>query len=130
MKYDFKKAKLFIEQNKENIKEASLGMHEDWFWTAETIFEDGEYKVNLDDKDLTIGGISGSYWATPVMQVEYKDGTIKTYYCHDDGEQGIMRPEVAIALGGAITTEVQTMRNNIELEEIYDDEEEIYDDEE
>lgn len=29
------------------LKEASLGMHEDWFWTAHTIWEDGEWKINL-----------------------------------------------------------------------------------
>ena len=118
MKYDFKKAKLFIEQNKENIKEAYLGMHEDWFWTAETIFEDGEFKVNLDDKDLSIGGINGSYWATPVLQVEYKDETIKTFHCHDNGEQGNARPEIEIALNGAITSKVQAKRKSIVLEEI------------
>ena len=96
MKYDYKKAKLFIEQNKENIKEAYLGMHEDWWWTAQTIFEDGEYKVNLDDKDLKIGGIDGSYWATPVLAVEYKDGTTKTYHCHDNGEQRDISPFLEI----------------------------------
>ena len=118
MKYDFKKAKQFIEQNKENIKEASLGMHEDWFWTAKTIFEDGKYLVNLDDKDLTIGGISGSYWATPALQVEYKGGEIKTYHCHDDGEHRNIEMPAIIALGGVITREVQSNRNKIELEEI------------
>jgi len=47
--YDFHKAKQLIAENKENIVSASLGMHEDWFWTAETIFEGGEYKKNLPD---------------------------------------------------------------------------------
>ena len=118
MKYDFKKAKQFIEDNKENIESARMGMREDWFWTSETIFEDGEFKVNLDDKDLSIGGINGSYWATPVLQVEYKDGTTKTYHCHDNGEQGKARPEIEIALNGAITKEVQAKRKTIKLEEI------------
>ena len=93
-------------------------MHEDWFWTAGAIFEDGEYQVDLDNKDLTIGGIDGSYWATPVLQVEYKDGTTKIYHCHDNGEQQDIRPFSAIGLRGAITSEVQLMRKNIVLEEI------------
>lgn len=29
--YDFNKAVAIIEQHKENLKEASMGMHEDWF---------------------------------------------------------------------------------------------------
>lgn len=65
--YDYKKAKQFIEQNKENIKRVLLGMHEDWFWTSETIFENGEYLADLDDENLKIGGIPGSTWATPVL---------------------------------------------------------------
>lgn len=43
-------------------------MHEDWFWTSKTIFEKGKYLANLDDENLKIGGISGSNWATPVLQ--------------------------------------------------------------
>ena len=50
--YDYKKAKQFIEKNKESIKQASLGMHEDWFWTAETIFKDGKYLVDFNDTNL------------------------------------------------------------------------------
>ena len=48
MKYDFKKAKDLIEAEIENIEKAILGMREDWFWTVETVFEDGEYMVDLD----------------------------------------------------------------------------------
>ena len=42
--YDYSKAKKIIEENKNNLKSAALGMHEDWLWTAETIFENGNYK--------------------------------------------------------------------------------------
>ena len=48
--YDFDKAKAIIEKNKENVKSASLGINEDWFWTAETIYEDGEYTRELSDE--------------------------------------------------------------------------------
>jgi len=72
--YNYKKAKQVIENNKDKIKEASLGMKEDWYWTAETIYSDGEFKKNLDDNDLLLGGIDGSGWATPALLVEYKDG--------------------------------------------------------
>jgi hypothetical protein len=45
--YDFNKAKRLIEERKESIQSASLGMHEDWFWTAETVFENGVFKKEL-----------------------------------------------------------------------------------
>lgn len=52
--YDFNKAHAFIEQHKASIVSASLGMNEDWFWTAGTVFEDGEYKMDLLDPDLWV----------------------------------------------------------------------------
>ena len=75
--YDFDKAKAIIEKNKENVKSASLGINEDWFWTAETIWENGEYKNNK----TTIGGIGGSSWATPTLQLLFKDGSEKMIEC-------------------------------------------------
>ena len=87
MKYDYKKAKLFIENNKNNIKAAALGMLEDWFSTAEIIFKDDKFIVDLDDENLKIAGINGNFWATPILAVNYKDGTGKLYCCCNDGEQ-------------------------------------------
>ena len=73
--YDFNKAKSLIE-NTPNVESASLGMHEDWFWTAETVYEDGKFTTELND-DTKIGGINGSSWATPTLQICFKDGTEK-----------------------------------------------------
>lgn len=81
MKYDYKKAKMLIEKEKKNIKEALLGMREDWFWTAEIVFEDDKYVIDLEQKNLTIAGIDGSFWATPVLEITYKDDTTKTEFC-------------------------------------------------
>lgn len=86
--YDFAKAKQMIEERIESLQKASLGMHEDWFWTAETVFEDGKFKINLEDKDLEIGGIGGSFWATPTLQLCYKDGSGDMVECFT-GEQDI-----------------------------------------
>ena len=122
--YDYAKAKQIIEENKDNLVEASLGMHEDWFWTAETVWENGEYKRELPDnaKELEeqyktarkdglkrfldereenglpkwnpeydkyttcqIGGIFGSSWATPTLNLKFKDGSDKMIPCHDGG---------------------------------------------
>lgn len=105
--YGFKKAEELIEANRVNIKCASLGMHEDWFWTAETVFEDGEYTKELFKGDIStehekykaerkvglslfsdkyahilIGGIPGSSWATPTLQLEFEDGTDEMIPCY------------------------------------------------
>ncbi|MDW8718431.1 hypothetical protein Q7W21_06510 [Streptococcus suis] len=61
MKYDFKKAKTLIEAERENIERASLGIREDWYWTADTVYEDGSFKIDLDTVE-EISGISGSSW--------------------------------------------------------------------
>ena len=91
--YDFAKAKKFIEDNIDSINTASLGMDEDWFWTAETIFADGVFKVDLENPDLFIGGLKGSYWATPTLEIEYKDGSIKKYNCYVGESDGPRCPE-------------------------------------
>lgn len=58
--YDFNKAKSLIE-NTPNVESASLGMHEDWFWTVETVYKDGKFTTELPD-NTEIGGINGSSW--------------------------------------------------------------------
>ena len=78
--YNFNKAKQLIAENAENLESASLGMREDWFWTAETVWENGEYKTLLNN-ETTIGGIGGSSWATPTIQLSFKDGTEKMIEC-------------------------------------------------
>ena len=79
-KYDVEKVKKFIDENKERIKSVTLGMYEDWFWTAETVFENGTFKRNLIE-GILIGGIDGSKWGTPSMRVEYTDGTEEMIEC-------------------------------------------------
>ena len=78
--YNFEKAKELILENKENLKEVSLGMHEDLFWTAETIWEDGEFTIELNDK-TEISGIQGSSWATPTLQLIFKNDTEEMIEC-------------------------------------------------
>jgi len=73
--YDFNKAKEIIEKA-ENLKEASLGMHEDWSWTAETVWENGKFTQELNES-TEIGGISGSSWATPTLQLSFDNGDDK-----------------------------------------------------
>ena len=81
--YNPKFIKQYIEQHRAEIEEVELGMDEDWFWTAETIFEDGEYssRRSLDGNRITVAGIDGSVWATPIMAVTFKDGRVERVEC-------------------------------------------------
>lgn len=85
-KYDFKKAKAIIEENKDKLLSADLGMSEDWYYTAEEIWngEDG-YVVDLDTAQV-IAGINGSAWATPVLRLSFSNGQYQDFECHDNGE--------------------------------------------
>lgn len=91
-KYDFKKAKTLILACEDRIEVATMGMHEDWWWTATQVFCDGSFLVDLDDDELKISGISGSAWATPVLEITLKDGTTTLSNCFV-GEADMEKPE-------------------------------------
>jgi len=79
--YDFKQAKNLIKlAKKDGLVEATLGMAEDWNWTANTVWEKGKYVKKLN-KETLIGGIKSSNWATPVLELEFKNGTIMKLNC-------------------------------------------------
>ncbi len=69
--YDFKQAKKLIQLNSDKLIEASLGIKEDWFWTANTVYEEGKFVVDLD-AIKEIAGITGSCWGTPTLQLRLK----------------------------------------------------------
>jgi hypothetical protein len=74
-RYDFNKARDLIETTP-NVISASLGMYEDWWWTAETVFEDGKFTKELNE-ETKICSLTGSNWATPALQLCFSDGTQK-----------------------------------------------------
>lgn len=139
--YDYTKAKQIIELNKKNLVSASLGMYEDWFWTTETIFENGEFKRELPDnaeeleeqfikarknglsifleereEDGThklnpeyaeytahqIAGLYGSDWATPAIQLYFKDGTEKMLACYNGTSSGTKPLRILGVLSGPV----------------------------
>ena len=75
--YDYKKAIEIMQR--EGAKKASLGISEDWFWTAEevTISKLKKMKNGITE----IAGITGSYWATPVIRIDIEDG-VKEFDCY------------------------------------------------
>lgn len=110
-KYDFEKVKSYIENHKNNIKSVYLGMYEDWSWTAETVFKEGKYTKEINE-NTTIAGILGSTWATPVMQVEFKDGTKKIISCYK-GESDEIKSNEWLEY---ISAEIQKERDDLEIE--------------
>ena len=91
--YDFSKAKQLISENAENLVSASLGMHEDWAWTAKTIWENGNYKSDFptDEESLEkheIAGINGSTWATPTIELIFKNGEKRMHACYKGESSG------------------------------------------
>jgi hypothetical protein len=138
--YDFTKAKNLIEQSKDCIQSASLGMHEDWWWTAETVFENGKFTRSIlsnedakemhseyvnrrkggmsifdDDVDkysaCLIGGIMGSDWATPTLNLVYADGEDKMIPCFisdgDDIPLGDKIEKQVLWTSGVLSSKVQ-----------------------
>lgn len=90
--YDYKAMKAFIQKYSDHIDQVQAGMTEDWFWTAETIYENGSFTINLDDEP-EIGGIKGSKWATPSMLVTMKDGEDRWVDSYVGAEPSGNKPE-------------------------------------
>lgn len=85
--YSTKIIREFIETHKEKIETVKCGMREDWRWTADTIYSNGDYQIDVSGSSVRIAGIQGSQWATPIMEVTYKDGRREILDCYtDDGE--------------------------------------------
>lgn len=96
-KYDTNFIKSYIDERKEEIKSVSCGMREDWSWTEGTVFEDGEFysKYNWNEEHISVAGIAGSTWATPVMRVEFKDGRTEIVDCYVDNGEQVSKSQIA-----------------------------------
>lgn len=97
-KYDYSKAIEIIGSNLlKGLTEASMGMAEDWWWTAVTVWEDGGFVQDLA-KRPELAGIDGSSWATPAIRLRFEDGTEKLHPCYT-GESVAKRPPMASTAG-------------------------------
>ncbi len=107
----FTLAKEIIESKKDSIVSASLGIQEDFFWTGETVFEDGKFTTDLDTATI-IAGIGGSSWGTPCVVIDFPDGRTETYSCYT-GESESERP-AWLGLGvlsGPVQERIPTAKN-------------------
>lgn len=62
---DWDKLRAFVEERKP--VEVSAGILDDWFWTAATVYENGEYKENH-------GAYTHSNWASPGFKALMSNG--------------------------------------------------------
>lgn len=83
--YNYPKAKAICEERKPIT--ATLGMLEDWSWTAEEVWKDGNFLVPTDDTKYKIGGISSSNWATPSLLLDFGNGEEVMVVCFIDDKQ-------------------------------------------
>ena len=138
--YDFDKAKQLIEKNRDNLKRASLGMYEDWWWTAETIWEDGNFTKELPSTEeanqineqyiekrkngmsilskeadqfdnIMIAGIYGSTWATPALQLQFNNKKERMLSCYIGDSDSHRSPYFSF---GCISSEVQANIQDLE----------------
>lgn len=80
-KYDCDKARTLIQEAADTgtLESAYLGMAEDWYWTSEKVHDGNNFTDAINNGE--IAGISGSYWATPTLELTFNDGTVKTIDC-------------------------------------------------
>lgn len=90
--YDYDTAKRMIQLKSDVLESASLGMEEDWFWTGQTVYEDGKFVEELIQGETEIAGIGGSNWATPAIHLVYKDGREEMLDCYT-GDSDCEKPE-------------------------------------
>lgn len=74
--FDWKKAKEFIDANSDKIASVTVGLAEDWTYTSGEVYENGKY---IPQEDTYV--YASSSWATPAMDIEYKDGNTETVEC-------------------------------------------------
>jgi hypothetical protein len=68
------------------VTRISLGMYEDWWWTAQEVYTLST-GLTWNGTDA-LGGIKGSTWATPAAMVELADGNTLMLPCYvQQGEQ-------------------------------------------
>lgn len=95
--YDIEKAKVIINNKTSILMSASIGLYEDWFWTASTVFENFEWTKEINQGD-EIAGLTGSTWATPVVRLFYLDGTDECIPCYM-GDSELHQPIHPPAMG-------------------------------
>jgi len=79
--YDYPRAMAYLSSDA-NVDSACMGMYEDWEPTQEDVYSDGRWTSRAKNIGDEIGGIGGSCWATPALEVTFKDGNKRMFSCY------------------------------------------------
>lgn len=71
---DWVKVKEFIEENKDIVQSVTVGLAEDWGYTSGEVWNSTDGYISKEDTYV----YASSKWATPAMDVEFKNGTNET----------------------------------------------------
>lgn len=109
--YDYGKAKKLVQKYSDTLEVAFLGMAEDWFWTAEEIYEDGRLVYDLSEEPEIVG-LRSSSWATPSLYLKFKDGREEMMDCYIGESTGEV-PEGSSygVLSGPVQEWVESLKN-------------------
>lgn len=115
--YNFTLAKM-ITLTSSGLERAELGFHEDWFWTAEEIWNDKKGFIDSVFEEKKIAGINGSFWATPVIQLTFKCGKVEVIECSIGDNEICPLKKAGIeadCTAGVMSTEVQNWRMELDV---------------
>lgn len=68
---DWERVKNYIEENKDKIESVTVGLAEDWGYTSGEVYNEDDGYIKKEDTYV----YACSHWATPSMEVEFKDNT-------------------------------------------------------
>lgn len=113
--YNFTLARQII-NSCQDLGQALMGIHEDWFWTGQTVWTMWEgYSESFESG--VISGLTGSHWGTPVLELHFKDGTTKTYKCYIGSEADTLKKieNEMFWVNGPLSGPVQRNRDDKDL---------------
>ena len=85
--YDFQKMKQLVKDNAANgLASMRVGMAEDWFWTAEEVWNKKDGFLSPVEEGY-VAGITGSDWATPIAIMEFEDNSTIAEECYISNDE-------------------------------------------
>lgn len=78
---DWKRVKDFIEENKDSLESVYAGLAEDWGYTSGEVWNSNDGYIPQEDTYV----YACSKWATPSIEVYYKDGKTSMFECWREG---------------------------------------------
>lgn len=153
--YNYSLAKKIVKtmSNLDVAERICMGIKEDWFWTAQEIWnsDSGDVVELLDNEDADkmyneytearknglgmfdedakkfekcmFGGLRGSNWGTPVVIVDFKDGSEKMFNCYTGNHEETVESQIerignsALWASGCLSGPVQEYMDKFDNED-------------